>query len=383
MSAVPGINLHLYPSNIRFESRMMRMTMSLAQAGLYDRIDLVGVWEEGLPEEETIDEWRRIVRIRTSPRWAGLGGPGRILQLAEWNRAIARRYAGQPVAAVNPHIVWALPVAATIKKRTNCPLIYDTHELETETIGSRGLRRHLSRWVERHWIGKADVVHVVSTGIEHWYREHYGLRNVHTIKNYPLDRDQAPATNRYREQFGIPADDIIFSYQGNLSRTEEIDFLLEAFAHTESDRHLVFMGFGPHADRLRELAAESANVHFQPGVPFEEVPYYTGSADVALVPFSDVCLSYHHVLPNKLLESLASGVPALVSDSPEMTAEIEQDDCGWILPESTAELAGLVNGLTRKQIETKKQAARSWALRCRWSGEAARMVALTREALGR
>jgi len=143
---------------------------------------------------------------------------------------------------------------------------------------------------------------VVSSGIEAWYQDRYKLENVHTIKNYPLQSKDRPASTKFRDQFGIPNGHLIFCYQGRLSRATEIEMLLEVFRNTSEDKHLVFMGFGPLADQLEATAEKASNLHFQPGVPFDQVPAYTGSADVAIVLFEDACLSYHHVLPNKLLD---------------------------------------------------------------------------------
>ncbi len=133
------------------------MTSSVAHAGLFDRIDLVGIWEPGLQETEQVDEFRRIVRIKTNPLFSRLGGVGRILQLLQWNRKISDLYRNEDIRVVNPHIVWAMPVAAWMKKSHGSKIIYDTHELETETIASHGLRKKLSQIIERHYIRTADA----------------------------------------------------------------------------------------------------------------------------------------------------------------------------------------------------------------------------------
>lgn len=376
-----GVNLHIYPNSIQFESRMLRMTGSVAAAGLFDRIDLVGMAAPDLPGVETLDEMRRIVRLPVGHFWRRGGGVGRILELLAWNRVVARKYRDEPVTMVNPHIVWALPVASWLRARHGTRVIYDTHELETETVGSRGVRKHLSRFVEQRYVGHVDAVHVVSEGIARWYRHRYGLRSVHTIKNYPLTGGRRESTRIFRERFGIPDNHLVFCYQGRLSRVPEIELLLDVFRRVPEDRHLVFMGFGPQADRLRVLAETAANLHFHPGVPFDEVPSHTGSADVALVLFDDTCLSYHHVLPNKLLESLNAGIPVICSDLPDMVAEIQEDDAGWIVQNDVESLAALVGKLDHEQIARKRAGACSWAARNDWSVMAEKMLAVYREVL--
>jgi glycosyltransferase involved in cell wall biosynthesis len=380
---VPGLNLHLYPSDIRFESRMMRMTGSVAGAGIFDRIDLVGIWKPGLSRIEDIDEHRRIVRIPTWPFWDKFGGPGRILQLLQWNWGIASYYRGQNVRMVNPHIVWALPAGAWLASQQDCGLIYDTHELETETVASHGLRQKLSRWIEERYIKEVDAVQVVSAGIEDWYRNRYGLKNVQTIKNYPLRRETIPRTEIFREKFAIPPDELIFCYQGRLSRGPVIDMLLEVFRRLPHNRHLVFMGFGPLAGKMEEEAKGTPNIHFQPGVPFDQVPDYTGSADAAIVIFEDSCLSYHHVLPNKLLESLNAGVPVIASNLPEMAAELNEDGAGWTVANDVDAIAKLLKELTPADLDKRRCGAEAWSRRNHWEIEGLRMLETYRNILSR
>ena len=297
---MPGLNLHIYPSAIRFESRMMRITGSLADKGLFDEIHLVGVWEEGLPEEERIDDIRTIHRIRLSGLWKKLGGMGRIGKLLEWNFKFVRRYRGRPVAMINPHIVWALPGTAWLARRWNAVHLYDTHELETETHASRGLRKKLSKFIERRYYQTLDATVVVSPGIGAWYEQHYPGIPIHTLKNYPLKKAEPVVPAPLKEQFGIAPGDQLFIYQGRLSRGAIIDLLLAVFAELPPSKHLLFLGFGPYQEAVRELARTRANIHYHPAVPFDQVPPITSAADAAFALFQDTCLSYHHVLPNKL-----------------------------------------------------------------------------------
>ena len=372
--SMKGINLHLYPSNIKFESRMMRMTSSLASAEIFERIDLVGIWEPGLPEIQEIDQWRRIVRIKANTGLGGSGGINRLLQLMEWNFKIARYYRDEDIRVVNPHIVWALPVAAWFKKHTGAHLVYDTHELETETLNSQGLRQKLSQWIERSFIKTADAIHVVCHGIEKWYRNHYRLDNVLTVKNYPLRLVEFPVTEKFREKFKIPESHIIFCYQGLLGRGNDVEMLLQVFQDVGGDKHLVFLGFGPMVEHLERVTPTISNIHFHPGVPFDQVPLYTGSADVSLVIIEDSCLSYHHCLPNKLLESLNAGVPTIVNDLPEMVGEVQTFDSGWVVENGIGAITELVDGLDQEMIKKKKAGAKAWSQAKYWEIEAEKML---------
>jgi len=67
-------------------------------------------------------------------------------------------YRKKDIQMVNIHSVAFLPFGVLLKYFYNARLIYDTHELETETNGSNGIRKKLSKLIEkiktrRHHIG--------------------------------------------------------------------------------------------------------------------------------------------------------------------------------------------------------------------------------------
>ena len=58
-------------------------------------------------------------------------------------------------------------------------------ELETEVIGSAGIRKKTAQVVERLLISFADIIFVVSDSIAKWYKNQYNLKEVHIIRNIP------------------------------------------------------------------------------------------------------------------------------------------------------------------------------------------------------
>jgi hypothetical protein len=65
-------------------------------------------------------------------------------------------------------------------------VIYDTHELETETQGCVGLVGVKRRRKEAKFIVDVDYTIVVTPSIEKWYRNAYELKNIVTVRNVPL-----------------------------------------------------------------------------------------------------------------------------------------------------------------------------------------------------
>lgn len=363
------VNLHMYPTTFKHESRILRITGSLAEAGTFDEIHILAYWEPGLAKVESLDPVRQVWRMRS---WLGdrCKGVLKIIQFYEWAARSLWRFRNKNVVCVNPHSVSALPMAIVFKIFKGAKVIYDTHELETETTEAIGLRKLVGQLSERWLIPWVDAVVVTSDGYGAWYQKQYGLKDVWVIKNFPLrgarPRQQEPILKLH---FGIPENETLFIYQGYLSRGRGIHILLEVFCDTTPDKHIVFMGFGDLTSRVQEYARKYSNIHFHAGVKPLEVVKYVSGADVGVSLIERICLSYYHTLPNKVLESLSAGVPIVVSDFPDMSALVEQHGCGWKVSVDKLAVAKLVARLSKAEIESKRTAALTWAREHVWERE--------------
>ena len=93
------------------------------------------------------------------------------------------------MSAVSAQNLFLLPLAHALARRTGAVFAYNAHELETETVGSAGLRQRLQRVIERHYIRRADVVSVVNESIAQWYREAYPGVDPVVVTNAPTGAD--------------------------------------------------------------------------------------------------------------------------------------------------------------------------------------------------
>ena len=115
----------------------------MAAAGLVDQIYLVGMWADGLPEQERLDEKRQIWRVRPMLGSQEAGLILKTLRYIEWQLRIFLRFRASAIRYINVHSLPVLPLGALFKLFKQPLLIYDTHELETEGAGSTGLKRAL------------------------------------------------------------------------------------------------------------------------------------------------------------------------------------------------------------------------------------------------
>ena len=239
-----SLNIHIYPSPIKNETRILKLTKSLAENRVFERILIVGVLEEGVCKSEFLDERRQVIRL---PRTLGgnrKGWVSKAIKAFEWNGRLLFALRGKKADCINCHSLSALPVCAVLKFLRGAKLVYDTHELETESAGSHGPRKVLSKLVERSLIRYADVVIVVSESISDWYRNTYGLSSVPVIRNVASCPPIFPQGNDdyLRRKFDISEEAMVFLYLGVLAGGRGVEILLDAFSRTKTDSHMIFHG---------------------------------------------------------------------------------------------------------------------------------------------
>lgn len=352
------LNLVMYPSAFQHESRILKETESVVRLGLIDDVLIVALWKEGLAENEAIDSHRTVWRVRLKLSFARKILPVEIAKYAELLFRIVMRTRGCNVTVVSCHSLSMLPIGVLLRTLKGARLVYDTHELETERTGLRGLRKAFSKVVERLAMPFVDKLVVTSRGYASWYRQAYNRPEIYVFDNVPLLRkSNSEASRKLRDRYSIPENETIFLYHGLLTRGRSIETMLETFVNVSPDKHLVLMGYGDLITMAQEYAAKFKNIHFLSAVPPEQVMEYAASADVGICLIENVSLSYFHSSPNKVFEYIHSGVPVIVSNFPDMSKIIDDFGCGWKISVSIAALRQTIDSLTREEIQFKKAAA--------------------------
>jgi len=131
-----------------------------------------------------------------------------------------------------------------------------------------------------------------------------------------------------------------------------VDILARAFvlaANSRPDMRLVMLGGGSMEAQLREILAEGGaleKVRFQGLVGTGELPNFFREADIY------VSASHSDGTSISLLEALASGTPAIVSDIPGNREWIEPGVQGWLFPDGDA--AALAQAITNAFDQRQK-----------------------------
>jgi len=366
-----SINLHIYPSPMTHESRILKETKSIADANLADQIFLVGMWKNGLEEHEQIDAKRQIWRVR--PCIGNQESPSIIkaLRYLEWQLRIFWRFRAGSVKYISCSSLPVLPIGVLFKIFLKSKLVYDTQEWESDVAGAGYVRRLLLKLVEKSLIHFVDAVITVNDSITELYKREYDLQNVTSVRNIPyrLQEETFKQDNILKRKFGIGENEILYIFQGSFGPGRGISIILDVFSRVDCHRHIVFMGFGEWEEQIKEYEQAYPNIHFQEAVSPSEVSRYTRGADVGICLQENIGLNYFLSLPNKLFEYIINGLPVIVSDFPEMRRVVDKAGCGWKVAVDRDALLALVNNIALEDIATKGARALQYRKTIGWQHE--------------
>ena len=374
MARARGIHLHVYPSTFEFESRMDRIGTALGRAGLFSKVVFVGVWREGLKETETRPIGVQVHRVRS--RFADRQGLiQRLARFISWSWRIYRHYRRGEIACINCHSLSAFPLCILLQTSTGASLVYDAHELETETHSMQGLRRWLARMVERLCIHRAKAHVFVNDSIAKWYEQRYGLQGVHVVRNVPPKPESLDESgDGLRQVVGLDVDRMVCLHQGLLQPGRGIEVMLEAFKGLGTSHHLVFLGFGDLVDEIKDHARRFQNIHYHEPVAPERLRSMTRGADIGLHLIPDTCLNHHYCLPNKIFEYSHAGVPFIASDLPEIKAFTQEYQCGWTVAPTAEALCDRLISLDKAAINFARAGCQRAAAEFNWESETDRLL---------
>lgn len=330
-----SVNLHVVLNNFINDSRVLKETKSIA-SNYFNKICIVALWEDGVNENELLDDKREVWRIRLISRGLPKNLFFQVFKYFEWIIKIYIRFRKEPISVVHCHDLSALPVGALFKLLKKTKVIYDAHELETEVNGLKGLGKPIAKWIERGFIRYCDLIFVVSESIADWYAHEYKIPRPLVILNVPK-RIELRLNNHFREKLNIRADQIILLYQGGLAAGRGVHLILDAFKARSSDRvAVVFMGYGELEHDIVKASKDHSNIFFFPAVPLSVVLAYTASADLGIHIIQNTCLNHYFCMPNKLCEYAMAGLPVLVSNMKDMSEFVTKNQMGAVIHDFSA-----------------------------------------------
>jgi glycosyltransferase involved in cell wall biosynthesis len=175
-------------------------------------------------------------------------------------------------------------------------------------------------------------------------------------------------------------------YHGTLATRYGIDLILRAVAALRQELpglRLTIHGRGDALIDLQHLAQElelGGCVTFSTEyVPMEDLPAIIASADLGIVPYRrDVFTD--GILPTKLMEYAALGVPAVVARTPAIAAYFDETMVEFFTAENVDELAHSIQELNNNRLRLHELACniRQFTQRYDWATQKAGYVGLVK-----
>lgn len=377
--------LHILPSDIQIQSRLFKEASFTLREKICDKVAVLGLRiSQGQADEEG-DDGFSVIRARTlfyswRKSWAVrkiwiLRAVLICIGAVEYGLAAVRAARRIGATHISCHYLTALPQSWLAARLSGAKLVYLPHELEIHRWGVSGAARPVHELVERLFIRAASYVVVVCDPIADWYKKSYNLAHVDVVRNVPEESAlgiHCLEDGGFRERFAIPRTALVFIYQGVFSEVRGVGRLIEIFSNfDERDYHLVLMGFGDERDveLVRAAASAHSNIHFQPGVPRDEILSYTSGADIGIYIAGDPPVNDRLCLPNKFFEFTHSGLAVLVSDNLEYLSEIIlRERIGWAAPYD--QVAETISKIALSDLPDRKRRAAAFARDAIWENDA-------------
>lgn len=328
------INIHLYPSDFSCETRIEKQAKSINKLSLFNQIFLIGLSTKNITFNQwSIDE-KVSVRL-VGQRFSNLSILGKILSIASYYIETYRLVKENDVGCINAHSLSVLPFSVFLARKMGAKLIYDTHELETETNSVSGLRKILTKLTESIFIKYVDHIFVVGEEISEWYASKYKIEKPTVILNSP-NLTVVSKTNYFRSKFNLKNEQIICLYLGSLSEGRGISNICKSFMNFSDDNIvIVFMGTGDLKDYVLDCHKQCSRIFYHDPVPTTEVVKFSSSADVGISLVENTCLSHFYSMPNKVFEYLFSFLPVVVSNMKETASFVKRYSVGEVLDDDS------------------------------------------------
>jgi glycosyltransferase involved in cell wall biosynthesis len=360
-------------SEYEANARVRRQAEALAARG--DDVTVLALHAPGRPRTELIDGVR-VVHSRTrkyrgdsARSYVSLYG-GFFVRAAAWFSRQPRRF-----DVVQTHTMpEAVIFAATVQKALRVPLLLDVHDL-TERLFASKFREHGAmmtavRANTKASLRFADEVLTVHEPYAQILRE-LTRRRISIVMNCPDERLFPMRPHRPRSL----DDDVVFSYHGLIAPRHGLVNAVEALAELRRDvpgARLQVLGSGDGLSGLRARVAELDQgdaVTLPTEIrPVSEIADQLEKVHIGLVP-SQLDPWTNEVLPTKLLEYAALGIPVITFRNPVIERYFPEDSVLYVDPASPQNLLAAMRALVADPARAQRQADRASQIvaRISWS----------------
>jgi len=350
-------------SQYESDPRVRRQAEALAGRG--DEVTVVALHAQDRPEVDTVDGVRvvhlpvRKYRGDSTKEYLSLYG-GFTARATAW---LSRR--PRAFDLVQAHSMpEALAFSALVPRLAGVPVLLDVHDLTSQLFASKfAHRRGLMAGVrasERAALRFATEVLTVHEPYARMLRQ-WTHRPVTTVMNCPDERVFPPPRWRGWD----PAGEVRFSYHGLVAPRHGLVAAVEALAEVRRELPGARFQVRGAGDGVAELAARVAALGLTGAVDLPtsllDLPQIVAEIDrvhIGLVP-SQRDPWTDEVLPTKLLEYAAMGIPVITFRNPVIEQYFPPDSVTYVDPANAETLREAMLALARDPEQARKQAERA------------------------
>lgn len=157
-----------------------------------------------------------------------------------------------------------------------------------------------------------------------------------------------PAENKgvLRRELGLPENRKLIIFVGRFLHNKGPLRILEAIKDFKKEVGLIFLGAGPQK-------LEGENIVFQGPVPNSDVSKYMAASDLFVLP------TLHEGSSNVIVEAMASGLPIISSDIPEIKVQCDQSFSILVDPLSEEEIGKAIRSIIFDDKKLTEMGARA------------------------
>ena len=136
-------NIHLYPSDFNYEIRIEKEAKAINKLNYFKKIFLLGAGKGNFKIDKNI--YVKLFGFENNNKIIGQ----KIISFIIFYLSVLFFLSNKKVKLINAHSLSVLPLAFLLKIIKGSKLVYDTHELETETDQTNFFRRIIFKYIEK------------------------------------------------------------------------------------------------------------------------------------------------------------------------------------------------------------------------------------------
>jgi len=263
------------------------------------------------------------------------------------------------VLYVRAHVLsWPVAMAARLGGRV---LVEEVNGTELDLVVSRPwLRplRPLLRWLYVSQYRRSHHLFPVARELADWLRAEARHDRISVVPN-------AANTDLFRPMDSTPAEPFVVFF-GGLTDWHGVDVMVDAVRNPSwpAGMRLVVIGTGVRQSLIEDAVRAGLPVRWLGYRPYEELSQHIAGALAGLIPTTNpLGRSSTGMNPLKLFETLACGIPAIVTALPGQRELVTQGGCGLVVPcGDAAALARAVGELAADPARARQMGERGAAL---------------------